>query len=163
MRERYWTFYFSLKHESFYYKHFQILFKRINWSITGFLSITTLSCIAAWDIWNDYQLLWASLICISQFVQALFPKLPYNDLLISTKFMIGAIDKLLIDVERDWLYLDIHNLSDDDILKMLKKHQLQYSDLVNQFFSGDFLPVINYCEKKAEQDCKNYFSVTYQV
>lgn len=163
MRERYWTFFFTIKHEAYYYKHFQILFNRINWIISAFLSLTTISCIAAWDIWKKYQLLWAVLICVSQIFQALFPKLPYNDLLISTKFMISSLDKLLINIEQDWLYLDIHNLSDDEILKFLTSHQKQYSELINQFFPAIFLPVIKYCEKKAEEDCKNFFSITYHV
>lgn len=163
MRERYWTFFFSIKHESLYYKHFQQLFNSINWIITCFLSVTALSCIAAWDIWKDYQVLWAILICTSQVIQALFPKLPYNDLLISTRFMICSLDRLLIDVEHDWLYIDIHQSSEDEILKLLEKHQLKYSELVNQFFSGSYLPVIKHCEKCAEKDCKNFFSVTYHV
>lgn len=161
MRERYWAFYVSLKHESCYYKYFQILFKRLNWAITGFLSVTTLSCIAAWDLWKDFQLVWAVLICASQLIQAFFPKMPYNDLLISTRFMISALNKLLLQVDHDWLYIEIHSLSNDEILQLLEKHQSQYSELVNQFFSGDYLPVIKYCESKAEQECKTFFSVTY--
>lgn len=161
MRERYWTFFFSIKHEAYYYKYFQILFHRINWIITGFLSVTTLSCIAAWDIWKNYQVIWAAFICVSQIVQALFPKLPYNDSLISTQFMISSLDKLLLEIEYDWLYLDIHNLPDEEILKRLNRHQAEYSELISQFFSGSYLPVIKYCEKKAEQECKNFFSVTY--
>lgn len=163
MRERYWNFYFSIKFKACYYMYFQIFFKHINTCITCFLSLTTLSCIAAWDVWNKYQLLWANLICVSQVVQAIFPKLPYNDMLISTKFMISALDRLLLDIDHDWLIIDIHHLSDDEIVKLLEKHQNCYSDLVNQFFSGEYLPLIKYCEKKAEQECKTFFSVTYQT
>ena len=163
MRERYWNFYFSIKFKACYYMYFQIFFKHINTCITCFLSLTTLSCIAAWDVWNKYQLLRANLICVSQVVQAIFPKLPYNDMLISTKFMISALDRLLLDIDHDWLIIDIHHLSDDEIVKLLEKHQNCYSDLVNQFFSGEYLPLIKYCEKKAEQECKTFFSVTYQT
>ena len=161
MRERYWAFYLSLKHRSYYYKSFQILFKRINWAISSFLSLTTLSCIAAWDLWKNFQILWVILICISQVIQVFFPKMPYNDLLISTKFMISALDKLLLQVDHDWLSIDVHHFSDDRILELLETRQSQYSELVAQFFSGDYLPVIKYCEDKAEQDCKTFFSVTY--
>lgn len=163
MRERYWTFYVSIKHKSFYYMHFQFLFNKINWSITAFLGFTTLSSIAALDVWKEVPWLWVGLICASQVIQALFPKLPYNDLLISTKFMIAEINRLLIDIDHDWLYLNIHTLTEDEILSLIEKHQLRYFELVNQFFSGTYLPNIRYCEKRAEQDCKNYFSVTYQA
>lgn len=130
MRERYWTFFYSIKHEAFYYKHFQQLFRKVNWCITAFLCVTSLSCIAVWDFWKNYQILWAILICAAQVIQALFPKLLYNDLLIPTQFMISALDHLLIEIEHDWLYIDIHNLSDDEILERLERHQLKYSELV---------------------------------
>lgn len=129
--------------------------------ISGFLSLTTLSCIAAWDLWKDYQIIWAVLICASQVIQVFFPKMPYNDLLISTRFMISALDKLLLQIDHDWLGIEILHLSDEKIMELLEMRQSQYSDLVNQFFSGDYLPVIKYCESKAEQDCKIFFSVTY--
>lgn len=163
MREHYWNFYFSTKHKMYYYKYFQLLFRRVNWCIAGFLSVMALSSVAAWSLWDTHQVLWASLICISQVIQALFPKLPYNDLLISTKFMISAMDKLLIDIDNDWLLIDINGLSDEEILKLLKKHEKQYSKLVSQFFCGEYLPAIKYCEKKAEIDCKNFFSINYHV
>lgn len=163
MTDRYWAFFFATKHKAYYYKHFQILFTRINWFISSFLSLTAISCIAAWDIWKEYQVLWAVLICLSQIIQALFPKLPYNDLLISTKFMISSLDKLLIEIEQDWLFIYSHKPSDDEIINLLNAHQRQYSELVNQFFSATYLPVIKYCEKKAKEDCTTFFSVTYNV
>lgn len=163
MRERYWKLYFSIKHESYYYKHFQLLLKRINWIITAILTLTTLSSIAAWDIWDKYRIVWAIIICFSQVIQALFPKLPYNDLLISTRFMISSLDRLLLDIDYDWMDIGIHDLSDDEILVLFRKRQRCYSSLVNQFFAGEYLPVIKYCEKKAERDCKCFFSVTYQA
>lgn len=163
MRERYWNFYFQLKHKSFYYMHFQFLFQKINWIITGFFTITTLSCIAAWDLWKRYPFIWASIICTSQLLQALFPKLPYNDALISTRFMISALDKLLLSVDHDWLRIEFCNLSEDEILHIMEKHQQEYSELVAQFFSGSYLPVVKICEKSAEKSCRNFFATTYNT
>ncbi len=163
MRERYWSFFSEIKYKSFYYQYFQTLFSYINWGISAFLSLTTLSCIAAWDIWNSYPMVWAALICFSQIIQAFFPKLPYNELLTSTKFMISALDRLLLATEHDWLYIECHSLSDDEILKLLEKHQVQYSDLINQFFPGTYLPIIKWCEKKAAESYNTFFSVTYHI
>ncbi len=163
MREQYWNFYVSIKHMSLYYKYFQSLFNAINWLISAVLCFTTLSCIAAWDIWKSHPLLWSSIICVSQVLQAMFPKLPYNDLLITTRFMISSLDSLILDIEHDWLKIDFFSLSDAKILKRLNKHQKRYSELINQFFAGTYLPTIKYCEKKAEKECKIYFSVTYKV
>lgn len=163
MRERYWHFFFSAMYKSFYYKHFQQLLNGINWFITAFLSLTSLSCIATWGLWSKHKLVWTVFLCTAQVIQALFPKLPYNELLISTKFMISALDSLIMDIEHDWLYIDIHyaELSEDDILNLLYKHQSKYSALVNQFFAGAYLPTIGFCEARSQRDCENYFTVNY--
>lgn len=163
MRERYWKFFTEIKYKSYYYKHFQILFNRINWGISAFLSLTTLTCIAAWDIWDSHPMIWASVICFSQIIQAMFPKLPYNDTLISTKFMISSLDKLLLSIESDWLYIEIHQLNDDEILLRLNRYQNQYSELVDQFFSGSYLPTIKWCNNKADKDWEVFFSTTYNT
>lgn len=163
MRERYWSFFSEIKYKSFYYQYFQAFFSRINWGLSAILSLTTLSCIAAWDMWKSHPVLWGALICFSQVVQALFPKLPYNDLLISTKFMISALDKLILSVEHDWLFIECHSLSDDDILQLLEKHQNEYSRLVDQFFSGTYLPTIKWCERKADEETRVFFSVAYNI
>lgn len=163
MRTRYWFFFYEITYKSYYYKSFQMLFLFINWCISAFLSLTTLSCITAWSFWNDHATIWAIIICASQILQALFPKLPYNDLLISNRFMVCALDKLLLDIERTWLTIDLHNLPDDEILNQLTIYQQRYSDLVNQFFSGEYLPSIILCEKSAEKYAQTYFSNNYQT
>lgn len=165
MRDRYWAFYVSIKHKSCYYKHFQILFSAINWGISAFLGLTTLSCIATLGIWQQYAMVWSSIILAAQVVQALFPKLPYNDLLISTKFMVTETERLLLDIDHDWLYIDIHSstIQEDEILQLLQKHESRYFDLVNQFFSGTYLPEIKYCSDRAERDCRTFFTVTYNT
>ena len=163
MREQYWAMYSKIQYQSYYYKHFQTLFNRINWCISVFCSITTLSSIAAWGIWKTYPLIWSLLICASQLIQAIFPTLPYNDLLTSTHFMICAIDKLMLDINHDWLKIELFEYSDEKILELLEKYENSYSDLTSQFFSGKYLPDIKYCERKAETECATYFYLKYNV
>lgn len=162
MREQYWNFYVSLKHKACYYKYFQILLTRINWCISAVCTLLSISCVVAWGIWETCPLLWSVLICAAQVVQALFPKMPYNDSLVSCKFIIPEIEKLLFSVHHDWLSIQyLGKCSDKRIAKLIKKYDSAYSELVLQFFSADFLPVNKWCEKKAETECKNYFSTKY--
>ena len=161
MREKYWNFYCEIEYKMFYYKKFLAFFKGINWCLSAFLTITALSCITAWGIWNSHPLIWSLLICVAQILQALFPKLPYNDLLCSTEFMISALDPILIDIEISWLEIDVKHYSDKKILKLIKKYESQYSSLVSQFYSGTSLPEIKYCDKKAMESCASYFNTKY--
>lgn len=163
MRERYWNFYTSIKYKSCYYMYYQIFVKRINIGISCFLSCVTISSIAAWNFWKTYPFLWSGIICLSQIIQAVLPNLPYFDLLIPVKLMISAVDRQLLDIDHDWLIIETQGLSEDQIINLLEKHQNRYADLVDQFFSGEYLPIIKYCVEKAEEECNTYFSVTYQI
>ncbi|MGO5550052.1 hypothetical protein ACTQW9_12335 [Lachnospiraceae bacterium LCP19S3_B12] len=162
MRDQYWNFYVSLKYKEFYYKWFRSFWGRINWGISCFCTLISLSCVAAWGVWKMYPVLWTVLICVSQVIQVLFPKLPYNDLLSASKLITNPLDRLLLDLEHSWLQMNYtKNFSDNEILDLLHKYKLEYSELVTQFFSASYLTNIKWCENKAEKDCKNYFLTTY--
>ena len=163
MREQYWAMYSDLKHRFFYYGRFLKLFNKVNWAISGFLTLTSVSCIAFWSIWGEYPLLWSSLICISQIIQALWPKLPYNDLIVTTKLMICSMDALLLSVEKDWLETQYvkEETSAQEYLDLIIKYQTSYYELISQYYSGTFLPDLKRLHKKAEKDCRNYFNRKY--
>lgn len=162
MREQYWTMYFSLKHRACYYKYFLILFSRINRCISTFCTLLSLSFVAAWGIWDQHPVVWSVLICTSQIIQAVFPQMPYNDLLTSSKFIIPEMDKLLLSIRHEWLEMNyVDEYSDKQISELIHKYEEQYSNLVLQFFSAAFVPSIKWCEVRAEQECKIYFQNTY--
>lgn len=164
MREQYWKMYISIKHRSLYYKNFQVMFSRVNWALSSLCAIASLSCVAAWGIWGTHPVLWSLIICATQIFQALFPKLPYNDLLVSTRFMICSLDKLLLDIEHSWLDMHyVHDLPDEKILSLIHKYETSYSNLVSQFFAGTFLPDIKYLAKKSEKECKTYIETKYSI
>ena len=161
MRETYWSFYYKIVYQFFYYKRFQILFSTINRGISSFCCLMSLARVAAWSMWKTYPLLWSILICVAQLIQALSPKLPYNDLLHSTRFMICSFDKLLLSIRHTWFEMDVYDYTDEQILKFTKKYDAQYSELVSQFFSGSYLPEIQYCNKRAEKEAISYFNINH--
>lgn len=163
MREQYWNFFVSTKHKFYYYKHFLILFNRINGIISAFLTITTLSGVAALSIWQIHPSIWAGIICISQIIQAVLPRLPYSNLLAATRFMIPAMNRLLLDIEYDWNVININDSSDKEILSLLQKYRTKAIALIEQFFNAEYLPTIKYCEKNAEKECRNFFAIYYAI
>lgn len=164
MREQYWQMYVEIKYRACYYKYFVIKFSFLNKCISGFLALTSVSSVAAWGLWNRFPLIWSSLICISQLIQALLPKLPYNDQIVSAKFMLAALDPLLLSIDYDWMDSEyITTYSDELYFNLIKKYQSQYSDLALQFFSGDYLPEMKCLETKAQAECQNYFKNKYHA
>ena len=162
MREQYWAMYSDLKHRCFYYSRFLRFFNAINWIVSGFLTITSVSSIAIWTLWGKFPLVWSSLICISQVIQALWPKLPYNDLIVTTKLMICSLDDLLLSIDKDWMESEyVRNFSEQEYLDLISKYQNRYHELISQYYSGTFLPELKYLHKIAEDDCRNYFNHKY--
>ena len=163
VRTKYWSFYYKISYQSYYYKRFSILFTKVNQVFTIFCGLVSLSSVAAWGIWKTYPVLWSLLICVSQVTQAILPKLSYNDLLCPTKFMISSLGKLCTAIDHSWLEIDVYNYTDEQILELIEKYENQYAELVSQFFDGTFLPEINYCVRKAEKECAEYFRVKYSL
>jgi len=162
MREQYWRMYNDLYHRLCYYKHFQNFYTWINRIISSLLTITSLSSIAAWGVWGSHPIIWSLIIGGSQLIQALFPKLPYNDILISTKFIICSMDKLILSIEHEWLESEyVRDYTEQEYFDAISKHENAYSDLVSQYFSGSFLPEHRYLHSKAMNDCQNYFERKY--
>ncbi len=161
MRENYWNFYKKIAYQFFYYKRFQIFLNRLYWGITALCNLTAFSSIAAWGVWKSYPLVWSVLICITQLVQALYPRLPYNELRYPTTFMICSLDKLLTSIGHSWLKIDLYDYTEEEIFEFIEKYEMQYNELVAQFFAGVYLPEINHCAKKAEEECISYFTTKY--
>ena len=161
MREQYWEMYTTMKYQFLCHKYFQITFNRINWILSTFFTITSLSFVAMWGLWGKYPLLWSRIICAAQFLQALFPKLPYNDLLISTRFMISAFDSILLRIEISWIQMNyVEDFSDDEIFALVIKYKHSYSELISQFFPAVYLPELSYLSGKAWSELERYFKVS---
>lgn len=158
MREQYWKLYLNLKYNYYYCVHFLFYYNRLNWIVSSFLTIVSLSSVAALGVWKNHPLPWSALICSSQIIQALFPRLPYNDLLCSTRLMIGSLDKLVMDMSHSWLSFDLRKHSDDEIFLLYKEYEERYVDLTDTFYSGVFLPNNKYCHKKSYEEINAFFS-----
>lgn len=164
MREQLWEVYHDLKFRFFYYSSFLKLFSCVNWIISCFLTLMSISSIALWGIWGKYPMIWSILICVSQLIQAIFPKLPYNDLIVVTKLMVSSMDSLLLSIEKDWLTAEyVRDYTNQEYLDCIDRYQTRYYELVSQFYSGVYLPELNYLHKKAEKNCENYFHRKYFI
>ena len=75
--------------------------------------------------------------------------------------MICSFDKLLLSIRHTWFEMDVYDYTDEQILKFTKKYDAQYSELVSQFFSGSYLPEIQYCNKRAEKEAISYFNINH--
>lgn len=161
MRDRYWAMFCDLKYKERYYWHYQIRARRINGLINGICLLTTSASVANWFIWQHIPIVWSLLIISAQAIQVLKPLFPFSKQIDSLKFLIPAIDKLIIDVDYSWN--QTHQQDEKQISKLIKKYESQYIDLNNQFINEVYFPVIKNCEDKAQTDTINFFYQRYHV
>lgn len=50
----------------YYLRRHQFVAESMQWRVDVFLALTTSSSVAAWAVWGQYPLVWASIVAVSQ-------------------------------------------------------------------------------------------------
>ena len=162
MRDQYWTMYMKIKYHYFYYKHYSSFFNKVNFILSSFCTLVSLSCVTAWGIWGSHPVTWSLIIGISQVIQALSPKFSFNNFLISCRFIMCPLNNLLCNIDLTWMRMNyIKDYSDKKIFHFIQKYSIQNEKLTNQFFADSFLPEYPFLKKRADRDLKNFISLKY--
>lgn len=73
------------------------------------------------------------------------------------------LTKLSLDIDHDWLALDLNNYSDEKILKLISAYENRFEALQKQFTDGVSFHKKTDILKKAEAEQRNYFYARYPV
>lgn len=166
MRGRYWAMYTALKHKEFYYENYSIRAKRINGTITGFLTTFSLGGVSSWFIW-DYSplyLIGPILAAVAQLVQALaHHHFPFAKQVSAFKFLLPKLSELMLKIDSSWLDISVKSYNDKTISKLTTQYQAEYNELIAHYTNSLYLPEIKRCDEKATIDSKSYFKQHYNV
>lgn len=163
MRDRFFNMYQSIKYkECFYSAHRENAQKMYNTYSTITLAISIIS-VLIWSISKSMPALWAIVIAAAQFAQACGSKLLWTAQLTSLKYLMPELTKLSLDIDHDWLALDLNNYSDEKILKLISAYENRFEALQKQFTDGVSFHKKTDILKKAEAEQRNYFYARYPV
>ena len=129
-QQRYWNLLKELKVHVIYLQEYEAHSEKWDKGINIFLAITSSSSVAAWAVWLEYQLFWASIIMLSQLVAAVKPLLPFKQRLKSLGLLNNDIQKISLECEKRW-----YDVS-EGVLSVKEIHDL-YIDLKNQSISSE--------------------------
>ena len=163
MREEYWNMYVSMKHKTYYFKHYSILLYHINWVIIGVCTLFSVTSITTWLVWRYIPWAWGILTAFVQVLQFLHTFMPFTKRATALQYMLSQLDTLMIEMEHDWRTINIEDYQDPKISKLIKGHKRTYSNLSIQFTSDISMPYNKLCDKKAEKECKNFFFYYYNL
>ncbi len=151
----------QLRIDIFYLDCFYLEAVRFDTSIEIFLAIVSNGSIAAWVIWSKAQFIWASIIALSQLVNAIKPYLPYQRRVRNLEPLKIALTELLLQMEEKWYQVSEGQLSDEEIYSLIMELKRQQVKLTNFHLSMTPLPQNQNYFTQAEQKANEYFNLNY--
>lgn len=160
-QQKYWSLLRELKTHVIYLHNYAASSEWWDKAINIFLAITSSSSIAAWAIWQQYQIVWAVIIALSQVITAIKPFLPFRQRLKPISDLNDQIQEISLECERHWHSVAEGELTEKEIHelyislkdKSLKAEKKSFRDIV--------LPKNSKILACAEKEADLYLSNTY--
>jgi len=161
-QKKYWSLLKELKTHVIYLHNYAASSVWWDKATNIFLAITSSSSIAAWALWQEYQMVWAVIIAVSQVITAIKPFLPFRQRLKPISDLNDHMQDISLECEKHWFSVAEGELTEKEIHelyislkdKSLKAEKKALKDLV--------LPKNAKILAKAELDADQYLSNTYQ-
>lgn len=164
LRERVWKTLINNKYKGYVIQLLYCKYQKWDRWINVFLAVISCGSIATWAVWKELPMLWAGLIALSQFVNAVKPWFPYNKYVKEFSSKSLKIDNFNIEYERLFNQLQTDAIDDKIAEKQYYDFMKEYSTLLR--FSEDVIFDVSkqdVIEKKATELNKTYFRTHYNV
>lgn len=161
MRIRYFRMYETIKFKECFYAAYEVRARRLyNWFSFLALAVSLIS-VLVWTISKSMPTLWAIIIAVAQFAQVFSIRLPYADQIGALKFLLPELHNLLLQIDVDWMKIDICNYEETKIIDLVSKYENHFSKIEDQYTIGVLFREIPSILKKAEKDQELYFRSHY--
>ncbi|MFP9118132.1 hypothetical protein ACLI08_10125 [Flavobacterium sp. RNTU_13] len=114
MRERFWNTFINYKYKGYVIELLYCKYQKWERNTNVFLAIASSSSIAAWALWNELDWIWASIIALSQLINAVKPFFPYNKYVKELGAKSLKIENLNIECEKLWDKMQNDNIDEED-------------------------------------------------
>lgn len=157
-QSQYWQELYDFKVHVTYLEIYLLKTEKIDTQINSYLAVASSASIATWAIWQTYQLLWAGIIVVSQFITAIKPYLPYTNRIKSLSKIIKEMELLVIKYEKDWFYVSEGHKTEEEINELRFKLKEEKSKIHRKYFTKSILPSNEKYLEEAEDLTLSYFN-----
>lgn len=126
-----------------------------------FLAVTSSSSIAAWAIWQEYQIVWAVIIAASQVITAIKPFLPYKQRLKAVSELNDRLQDITLECEREWYSVVEGKLTEEQIHNLCISLRNKALMAEKKCLKNIVLPKSQKILKAAEADADLYLTNNY--
>jgi hypothetical protein len=161
-QQLYWAQMIELKVAACYIRRYRdYLGKRV--TALGMLrAIASSGSIAAWALWREYAFVWAAIIAASQVADALRDVFPFTKKHRAASAHTVMLGSIFIDAQLEWENIFSGRYPDDQIMNRRHKLMKLQHDAERTSFP-DGLATRDSLFSQAQQEAKEYFTVTYGV
>lgn len=160
-QNRYWNQLKEFKTHVLYLHNYAAHSEWWDKTINIFLAITSSSSIAAWAIWQKYQMIWAIIIAISQIITAVKPFLPFKARIKAVSDLNDRIQEISLECERGWYSVAEGELTNKDIHELCIKLRNESLLAQKKYLKNIVLPKNKELLRIAEIDADSYLKQNY--
>lgn len=160
-QERFWRELDQLKVHVYYLENYLEKTIRYDRNVNAFLAVMSNGSIASWVIWQHLQFLWAGLIALSQFINAIKIFLPYSKRLKALFAMTNELESLFLSMENNWFGISEGRLTEEDIHNLHMKIKEQRRQIIQRHLGSQALPEDKKLLEKAKESARLYFNQFY--
>jgi hypothetical protein len=158
---QYWNLLKELKVHVIYLHLYISKDEKVDRIIDIFLAILSSTSIAAWAVWQQYPMVWAGLIAVSQIITAIKPFLPYKTRIKLLSELNDQIQILSLECEKGWFDVSEGVLTNREIHAKRMEFKNKTAKAERTVLNSTTFPKNDRLLKMAEQEADKYFSSNF--
>lgn len=127
--------YQDIKHREYFYTASKGRAERNDRIYTLVILLISVSSALLWSISNSLPAVWAIVISLAQFAQALNSFMPWKKQLTSLKFLLPELSRLTLQISSGFDSIDISDYDEYEIQELISTYQTQFYDIENRYTS----------------------------
>ena len=160
-RGSFWTMYNEVKYAEYYYWHYKDLSEKWNRYIKAGMCIASTAGVASWFIWQQFAIVWAIVIALSQVIRAIEHLFPFSRRITVINFFLPDLGLLINEIEHDWYKTE--SMDSEAINELTFEYKNRLAALESKYISDTYFPRNEKCFAKALKDKEAYFEQHYDL
>lgn len=161
IQEKYWRLLEDQKISTRYYYLYSNKLEKTDRLVEMIITISSSGSIASWAVWQEFPMLWASIIVGGQFLMTIKSYLPFKSRLKALSAIRKGLSSVVIKTENNWFEVSNGSMTEAEINELLTQQRELFLSILSEGLENVTLPDDDKLIRKAEQDIGLYFKAHY--
>lgn len=162
MRTRLWNNLANIKFKAFYCSRCSSLAGTCGRAYSFFLALTSAGSVAAWAIWKQHPVVWATIVALAQVLHIAKPYIPFLGK--ETDFLAMSFDfeRLYLQYERLWYDFDADKIPTEEAEAGFYQYRERELD-IERTHKAVGCPEIGFLVRKAQRDTDSALALNFET